>query len=73
MDSHTLTSLSKSDSSSHLLRFTCLHDRGRAVVVPCDEAGNVDIDALTQRLRITYFGARTMIGREYSYPVVEVA
>lgn len=73
MDSHTLIPLTKANACSHLLRFTSLHDRGRAIAVPCDKAGNVDIDSLTQRLRITYLGARTLIGREYSCPVVEAA
>lgn len=73
MDPRELILLPKGDSCSHLLRFTSLHDRGRAIAVPCDQAGNVDIDSLSQRLRNTYFGARTLVGREYSCPVVEVA
>ena len=56
---------------SHLLRFTSLHDRGRGVSVPCDAAGNVDMDSLTDRLRNAYLGARAMVGREYSFPTVQ--
>lgn len=55
----------------HLLRFTSLHDRGRGISVPCDEAGNVDMDSLTLRLRKAYLGARAMVGRDYSRPTVQ--
>lgn len=58
---------------AHLLRFTSLYDRGRGVSVPCDEAGNVDMNSLTERMRITYLGARAMVGREYSFPTVQIA
>jgi len=57
----------------HELIFGSLYAHGRGVVVPCDATGNVDIDALTQRMRDTYLGARAMIGREYAYPTVHVA
>lgn len=56
---------------SHLLRFTSLFNRGRGVSVPCDEAGNVDIDSLTLRLRDAYLYASAMVGREYSLPTVQ--
>jgi hypothetical protein len=52
------------------LRFASLFDPGRCVAVPCDAAGQVDLDALSERLRSAYFGARAMVGREYAYPVV---
>jgi hypothetical protein len=53
------------------LRFTSLFHPGRGVVVPCDAAGQVDLDALSERLRRAYFGARAMVGREYACPVVQ--
>ena len=58
---------------AHLLRFMSLYDRGRGVSVPCDEAGNVDMNSLSERLRNTYLGARAMVGREYSCPTVQTA
>ena len=65
--------LGTQDTLSHVLRFTSLFNPGRYVLVPCDEAGHVDIDSLGERLRLTYLGARAMIGREYAFPVVEVS
>ena len=53
------------------LRFASLFHPGRGVAVPCDAAGQVDLDALPERLRSAYFGARAMVGREYAYPVVQ--
>lgn len=58
---------------SHVLRFDSLFHPGRGVAVPCDAAGHVDMDALTERLRNAYLGARAMIGREYGYPTVQLA
>lgn len=56
---------------SHYLRFTSLYTPGRGVAIPCDAAGKVDIDSLTQGLRVAYLVARAMIGREYAYPTVQ--
>jgi hypothetical protein len=57
---------------SHALRFASLFRPGRGVVVPCDARGIVDLDGLSERLRISYLAARAMIGREYAYPIVEL-
>ena len=58
---------------SHELHFVSAHDPGREVVVPCDEVGHVDLDALSDRLRTSYFGARALAGREYLFPTVHLA
>jgi hypothetical protein len=58
---------------SHELRFASLYHSGRGVVVPCDAAGKVDMDALPERLRNAYLGARAMVGREYLFPTVQRA
>ena len=52
------------------LRFQSLHKEGRGYAFDCDSAGRVDIDALSTPLRNSYLFARTLIGREYSSPVV---
>ena len=52
------------------LRFTSLSDRGRGYVFPCDALGNVDIDALSDRVRTSYFFARAVVGSVLSAPVV---
>ncbi|MEZ5665633.1 MAG: hypothetical protein R3E94_19205 [Burkholderiaceae bacterium] len=58
-------------SSRYELRFYSLFQPGRAVSVPCDAAGNVHLDALPERLRNAYLGARALVGREYAFPAVE--
>jgi hypothetical protein len=57
--------------TAYELRFDSLFHPGRAVVVPCDATGQVDLDAMPERLRSAYFGARAMVGREYACPVVQ--
>jgi hypothetical protein len=54
------------------LRFVSLFDEGRGLAFPCDAAGCVDLDALTERARHNYFYARTVVGREFATPAVQV-
>jgi len=53
------------------LRFQSLFDEGRAYAFPCDAAGRVDMDALSDRARHNYLYARTVVGRELSMPAVQ--
>ena len=52
------------------LRFASLYNRGRGFAFPCDAQGHVDIDELTERSRENYFYARTVVGAEFSAPIV---
>jgi hypothetical protein len=52
------------------LRFDSLFHEGRALSFPCDEAGSVRLDGLSQRARDNYLYARAVIGREYAQPRV---
>jgi hypothetical protein len=52
------------------LRFRSLFDEGRAYSFPCDVAGRVDMDALSEKARTNYFYARAVVGRELSVPAV---
>ena len=58
-------------NDSYQLRFRSLLNPGRAYVFPCDAAGHVDMDALSERARDNYFYARTVIGREFTVPDVQ--
>ncbi len=53
------------------LRFRSLFDEGRAYAFPCDAAGHVDMDGLSERARLNYLYARTVIGRELAMPAVQ--
>ena len=67
--------VSKTDSSGparYELRFQSLHDAGRAYVFPCDAAGHVDMDALTDNAREDYLFARIVVGHDVSAPAVIV-
>lgn len=52
------------------LRFQSLFDDGRALAFPCDAAGQVPLDSLSERARNDYFFARTVIGRDFALPAV---
>lgn len=52
------------------LRFQSLFHEGRALAFPCDAAGRVDLDALSERGRCNYFYARSVVGRDYALPAV---
>ena len=58
-------------NSEFQLRFRSLFDSGRGYAFPCDPAGHVDLDGLSERARNNYFYARAMVGRELSVPAVE--
>lgn len=60
-------------ATGFLLSFRSLFDEGRGYVFPCDAAGHVDIDALSDRARRNYFYARTVVGRELGVPAVRPA
>ena len=52
------------------LRFNSLADPGFFYRFPCDDAGHVDLDALSDSARRNYLYARAMMGREYAVPSV---
>ena len=53
--------------------FQSLFQEGRGLVFPCDAAGSVDMDTLSERGRSNYLFARTMVGREFATPRVSLA
>ena len=55
------------------LRFRPLFDAVRGCSFPCDASGHVDIDSLSDRSRMNYFFARTVIGREFAIPAVHAS
>jgi hypothetical protein len=52
------------------LRFQSLHAAGCAYAFPCDAAGHVDMDALSDTALDNYLFARTVVGGEFSIPAV---
>jgi hypothetical protein len=59
-----------SDPEAFQLRFRSLFREGRGYSFPCDVAGRVDMDRLSERARINYFFARALVGRDLDVPVV---
>ena len=57
-------------ATGYELRFRSLFDEGRGFSFPCDRAGTVDMDALSDRARNNYFFAHSVIGREVAMPSV---
>ena len=58
---------------THELYFASLRAYGQSIVIPCDAAGLVNLDALPRRMRDVYLGARAMMGRDYAYPTIRIA
>ena len=69
--SDTPTRSQPAHSATHELRFSSLFHTGRGVSIPCDASGSVNLDALSERMRVAYLCARAMMGRDYAYPTVE--
>jgi hypothetical protein len=55
----------------YMLRFQSLFAEGRALAFECDAGGHVDLDALSERAKLNYLYARTVIGRDFATPFVE--
>jgi hypothetical protein len=55
------------------LRFRSLYREGHSLSFPCDQAGQVRLDDMSERARTNYFFARTVVGREYATPAVRPA
>lgn len=60
------------EPANYELRFQSLRDARRAYVFPCDAAGHVDMDALTEMAREDYLVARIVVGHAVSAPSVVV-
>ena len=58
-------------TTSYELRFASLFVEGRGLAFPCDAAGHVDLDRLSDRARSNYLYARAVVGREYRHPAVQ--
>ncbi|MGH8832281.1 MAG: hypothetical protein ACREXV_14495 [Polaromonas sp.] len=61
------------ESPYYELRFQSLFGQGRAYAFPCDAAGHVDMDALSERALNNYLYARAVVGREFSMPAVQLS
>ena len=55
------------------LFFDSLRDAGRGLSFPCDAAGRVDLDSLSEADRRKYLYARVVTGNELAWPVVRPA
>lgn len=63
-------SMPLAETFGYELRFQSLFHEGRALTFPCDAAGRVQMDALSERARENYLYARAVVGREYAVPAV---
>ena len=54
------------------IRFQSLFNAGRAMAFPCDRNGLVDLDELSTRAVTNYFFARTLVGRDFATPTVNL-
>jgi hypothetical protein len=55
------------------LHFRSLFKEGHGYAFPCDAAGHVDMDTLSDRARNCYLYARAVVGNELSMPTVQLA
>ncbi len=58
-------------ASGYVLRFQSLFHEGRALAFECDAGGRVDLDAMSERARLNYLYARSVIGRDFATPFIE--
>ena len=66
----TMDALPSTRDSRYRLCFEPLVREHPALSFPCDETGDVDLDAMSERAKLSYYYARTFIGREFHRPSV---
>jgi len=59
--------------AAYELYFPSLSLSCHALSFPCDEAGHVRLDELSERARNNYLFARTLMGHDYGLPLVTIA
>lgn len=57
-------------AQAYELCFRSLFSEGRGWAFPCDERGEVNLDALSRTALANYLYARSVIGREVAMPAV---
>lgn len=67
-----MSNIMQAHGADYELRFESLFNEGRALSFPCDKAGLVDMDSLSERARCNYLYARAVVGREFRTPAVRV-
>ena len=70
MASHDPSPASAASHPRLALRFMPRSHGGRCMMFPCNAAGHVEIDRLSERDRIDYLFARALRGRDYSLSIV---
>ena len=70
MDAPAKLAVTTSGDLHYEIRFQSLFNEGRALTFPCDAAGHVEMDALSERARNNYLYARAVVGLEYATPAV---
>jgi hypothetical protein len=66
------TAIQRSPLLHHVLHFVPLQADEPELVFYCDEAGHVDLDALSETERDAYLYARATMGKQYLRPRCEV-
>ncbi len=61
---------SNTSVAQYQIRFESLFHSGRALTFPCDAAGHVQMDQLSDQARENYLYARAVVGREFASPVI---
>jgi hypothetical protein len=59
-----------SATTEYELCFRSLFAQGLGYAFPCDAAGQVDLDGLSERARNCYYYARSCVGREFHMQAV---
>lgn len=67
---HHTVNAAPSTTFSRELRFHPITESVQCLAFPCDAAGRVDLDALSERARNSYLFARALMGRDYAFPAI---
>ena len=63
-------SQSSMSAAGYRIRYLPVSGRGPELSFPCDARGQVELDALSDRVRNNYLYARALVGRDYRAPAI---
>ncbi len=66
-------SLSPASHARYELRFQSLFQSGRGLTFPCDRAGEVLWETMTEGARASFRRAQQGVGREFAAPAVQLS
>ena len=52
------------------LIFSSVYDPGHRFAFPCNKEGEVNLNEITESMKLSYYYCKTLVGREFTHPEI---